>query len=471
MNSIRQRLNRPISRRSLVQALSAAGLSVPLAALLSRNRAWADPTDPDKREVKVARPAFSVAERDRRWAAVRGIMARSSWNLDAIIAPAGGDKAYTHYLTQIGGRGGGADVIFPRDPAKPVYALAGSSRNKRFWEKRLASWIADGKFVVREGEGSKGVIELLNALGLNQARTRIGLAKLVGSRFDPEGLVSATYLEKMRQALPGVLFLPIEKWGVDPGPIDEAAMVKSREEQEAIRRCAAVGEKAIETLRRVARPPAKTQADIWFPAFMVMFQETGEDPTRLSISLDEPANATLGAPVGDPLQTGQIISQEIDATVQGYRAQVNHSIFVGGKDTPGFNYYKTTMEAAIRLFFDALAFIRPGTTTCGALVDHYRDMTAALGAEDTSGVTLHSSGIGNLTRPRLGPDNSVLDKPIVIVPGMTFNFKPAVRMKKSVIEDVRRENRTAQIGEHILVTERGAVRLGKRELRPMTTEG
>jgi hypothetical protein len=44
---------------------------------------------------------------------------------------------------------------------------------------------------------------------------------------------------------------------------------------------------------------------------------------------------------------------------------------------------------------------------------------------------------------------------------MTFDFKPAIRMKRSVIEVVGRQNRIVQIGEHFLITENGAVRLGK----------
>src|SRR6185369_4071391 len=154
-------------------------------------------------------------------------------------------------------------------------------------------------------------------------------------------------------ALPGASLLPIEKWGIDAGPIDAPAMVKSAEEQAAVRRSAAAAEKAIETIVRFARAPAKLQADIWFPTYMAMFAETGEDPTRLSISLDEASNSTLGAPVDDPLKAGQIISQEIDATVQGYRAQVNHSIFVGGPSTPGYNYYKTAMDVAIKVLQDS----------------------------------------------------------------------------------------------------------------------
>ncbi|MGH7831217.1 MAG: hypothetical protein ACREP8_13690, partial [Candidatus Binatia bacterium] len=146
-------------------------------------------------------------------------MTEPQWNLDALIAPGNSDPAYTRYLTQIGGRGGSADVIFPRDASKPAQALVGGGRNRRFWEKRLTSWTAGGKLVISDAEGSKAAVESLKALGLDSSGTRIGVAKLVGSRFDPEGRVSAAYLDNIKSTFPGVLFLPIEKWGPDSGPI------------------------------------------------------------------------------------------------------------------------------------------------------------------------------------------------------------------------------------------------------------
>lgn len=477
LNAMTKWLHQPISRRLLLQGLSATGLGISLLPLLQRQKAWALPRDPEERGVEVPPPIFSVAERDRRWVAVRAIMAEPQWNLDAIITTNPGDEAYARYLTQIGGRGGGADVIFPRDPTKKVFALVDGGRPRRFWETRLGDWIADGKLVISSDGGPKDVAKRLKALGLHILGTRIGVAKLVGTRFDPLGLVSSTYLDILKSELPGVSFLPIERWKVDPpdpGPIDEPAMVKSREEQEAVRRSVAGGEKAIETILRVARPPAKQQADLWFPTFTATFLETGEDPDRLSIALDARANTTLGAPTADSLRRGQIISEEIEATVQGYGAQVNHSIFVGNRGTPGFDYYKTAMEVAIELFFDAVKFINdnPGLTT-GQLLNHYAAKVTELGAEDSGGVLIHTAGIGNLARPRLGPDDvgSGEDDNIEIVPGMTFDIKPSIRMKREVIEDVGPVNRFVQIGEHILVTASGAVRLGKRELAPIATEG
>ena len=459
-----------ISRRALLKTISAAGLTAPFISFASSD-VHAAPQSCSGTGVEVSRPIFSVAERNRRWAAVRKIMAEPQWNFQAILTTSPGDDAYARYLTQIGGRAGGADVIFPLDPSKAVYALTGASRNRNFWQARLGVWSADGKLVVRSEGGPADVASRLKDLGLGGSGTRIGVAKLEGTRFDPEGLVPFTYLNHLQALLPGVLFLPIEQWGIDPGPVDESAMIKSDEEQAAIKACVAAGEKAIQAIVSAAGPPSKQQADVWYPALLAMLLDTSEDPDRLSIALDAPANTTLGAPTDDSLSRGQIISEEIEASVQGYSAQVNHSIFVGSRGTPGYNYYKVAMETAIELLFDALQFIQPGTTTAGDLADHYASKAGQLGAVDASGVVLHSDGIGNLARPRIGPNNSVLDKPIVLVPGMCFDFKPAIMMQRSVVADVGPTNRVVQIGENVVITASGAVRLGARALEPLITEG
>jgi hypothetical protein len=52
---------------------------------------------------------------------------------------------------------------------------------------------------------------------------------------------------------------------------------------------------------------------------------------------------------------------------------------------------------------------------------------------------------------------------------MTFDFKPALRMKRNAVQDVMRENRVVQIGEHVIVTASGVARVGRRELKPLTS--
>ncbi len=462
-----------VSRRRAIQGVAAAAVLplVPATSFIARPL-HAEPMSLPT--FNLAGNVFSTGERDRRWAAVRAIMARPSWNLDAIITAASdSDGNYARYLTQIGNRpgsGDGPEVIFPRDGAQPVYVQVGSGRNRDMWKTRLSDWMSGNKLEISSDGGAEKLAEQLAARGFKREGARIGVARLAGSRFDPDGLVSQTYMEKLRTALPGVQWVAIDKWGIDPGPVEEAAMIKSSEEQAAVRRAVTASEAGLAAMVAAIRGGAQRQAQIWFAAYTAMFAQTGEDPTRLSISFDRGANSTLGQPVAEELKPGQIINQEIDGTAQGYRAQVNHAVFVGGATTAGYDYYRRATDILISLLNEAPKTIVPGKTTLDEFVKWYVARLDAVGAEDTSGVMLHSSGIGNLSRPRVGPRNSTKDLPIIIRPGMAFDFKPQIRLKRETMADAGGRNRDVQIGEHFLVTDTGVERLGKRELAPLTTQ-
>lgn len=461
-----------VSRRRAIQGIAAAATLplIPATSFIAPLHAepMALPT------FNIAGRAFSTAERDRRWGAVRAIMARPSWNLDAIITVASdSDGNYARYLTQIGNRpgsGDGPEVIFARDSAQPVYVQVGSGRNRDMWKERLSDWMSGNKLEITGDGGPEKLVEQLAARGFKREGARIGVARLAGSRFDPDGLVAQTYMEKLRTALPGAQWIAIDKWGADPGPVEEAAMIKSSEEQATVRRAVAASEAGLTAMVAAIRGGAKRQADIWFAAYTTMFAHSGEDPTRLSIAADRGGNSTLGMPVADELKPGQILNQEIDGTSQGYRAQVNHAVFVGGASTAGYDYYRRAADILIALINEAPKSIVPGKTTLDEFVKWYMARVEAAGAEDTSGVMLHSSGIGNLSRPRVGPSNSTKDLPIVIRPGMAFDFKPQIRLKRETMSDAGGRNRDVQIGEHFLVTESGVERLGKRELVPLMTQ-
>src|SRR5438128_1470811 len=117
-----------LSRRTVLTG-SAAGLVLPSVGGSAHAENCVPPL-----EFSLSTSSFSVAERDRRWAAVRANMAKPQWNLDAIItvaSDAGGNAA--RYLTQVGSRPGGdsaPEVVFPRDASRPVHVQAGSSRNR-----------------------------------------------------------------------------------------------------------------------------------------------------------------------------------------------------------------------------------------------------------------------------------------------------------------------------------------------------
>ena len=404
---------------------------------------------------QVPQPIFSLAERDRRWKAVRQLMEREG--LDGLIAPATREEGDTLYLTQTGGRTREVWAIFPKDPKKEVLALVESNRVKSFW-LAAQTWLGEANFRIASANTSDTVIQVIKEWGLEKGR--IGVAQLTGIRFDLEGLFPFTTFDRIQKGLSQASFIPTDL-------LHRLRMIKGQEEVEVIRKIVAANENAILTLIDAIRRPAAKQADIWYPTYIQLFLATGELPTRLSMALDRPGNSTLGAPTSDPVKEGQILSEEIAANFQGYRAQINHSLFIGSPSTKGFDYYKVALEAAAKIFFGVVESIRPGETTTGGLMARYVELAKEHGAEPPSGVLLHSSGIGS-QRPRVGPPTKD-DMDMIIQPGMTFDLKPTIMMRRDVIEDVRPRNRSVQIGDHVLVTESGVVRLGKRELKPIAT--
>src|SRR5205807_5662427 len=121
-------------------------------------------------------PQFSLAERDRRWTAVRKLMAAD--NLDVIVVPNNTGhstdfQANVRWLTHVGG-GGDADIaaVFPREGD----ATAIANRPDSNWLTGAQNWTKD----VRNGgrDFGKGTVARLKEL--NVARGRIGVAGLGG---------------------------------------------------------------------------------------------------------------------------------------------------------------------------------------------------------------------------------------------------------------------------------------------------
>ncbi len=458
-----------LSRRQMLQRTAAAGAAWPLAHSLVATGADAQGR-PALPAFAASPPAFSVGERDRRWAAVRANMARPQWNLDAIITVVSDSVGLNaRYLSQVElmrYSGGGPQVLLARDPAKTVFVQASAARHVEEWTARLkdGGWLADGRMKLLPETGGAALAKLLVTEGFNRPGVRIGIAKLTGTRFDPDGVVSSTILDTLKAALPGAVFLPIEKWGQDAGPVDEVMLVKSREEQDVIRRAVKANEQGLAAMVAVCRDGAARQADLWWAGFTTMVAATGSDIVRLSIGLNEGGNASLGEANGDPIRVGQFCSQEISSGFQGYGCQINHTFFIGGPSTPGYDYYRAAFEALVKARENSLAFIQPGKTTYDGFEKYLRKALVDAGGGEGGGVAVHSGGLGQ-ARPRGGRDNEM-----IMQPGHVFDFKPSLALQRAAIRDVGERNRSVQLGDAIVVTDKGVARLGTRPLVPIATQ-
>jgi Xaa-Pro aminopeptidase len=202
-----------------------------------------------------------------------------------------------------------------------------------------------------------------------------------------------------------------------------------------------------------ARPGVRQQ-DVWFAMNDVLTRLGGSWPARLSVTFGGSGNQTLGMPNPDRIPAGILCSQEICARVQGYRAQSNHTIQVGGG---GPSDYEATMRATIEVFNEMLAWLRPGRTI-DDLCEYYVELCRTKGGVDRSGVVYHSNGLGN-DYPRLGPSLARGgDGTITLQPNMTFTLKPVLRFPSGT---------TTQYGDPIAITATGARRLGQRAQEPI----
>jgi len=384
-------------------------------------------------------PSFSIAERDRRYARVRKLMRER--DLACLLAPAadnGEPQANSRYLCQMGGVQGGAWVVFPAEGE--ATAILSSERELRMWAANL-SWPSD----IRWGEFSKLVPDRLHELGF--AKSRIGVTGLLAQYRMGEGTIPFETWRRITAALPEVSFVPAND------VLEFSRIIKGQEEIAVIQRITDANEAAIARMMEIAKPGME-EAELWIEMAKVLIAHTADYPARLSLgSNNKTANASnsMGLPIA--MEDGKVLCQEIDARLQGYRAQCNHSILIGGKNAEA---YRAATNVAIECFQGIVEWVKPGKTI-GGLIDEFVRLAEARGAKG-GGVLVHTNGLG-ADRPRVGPGQAMHDGNIVIEPGFTFTVKTQIDHKGT----------PALIGEPITVSETGARRLGHRKLEPSIT--
>lgn len=390
-------------------------------------------------------PRFSLAERERRWGAVRSLMKVAGF--DALLGlPHEGHwdqfQADVRYLTHIGGHQTEAAVVFPG--SGEVTAFVRGSNEVEWWAI-AQDWVKDLR-VTRRTWGEP-VIERLRELNLEQGR--IGVSGLSGLTRAPEGTVIWGIFEKIRKALPRASFENASEL------LQEARSVKSAEEVFWIERAAAILDRVIETVLEKARPGVKENemvATIWY--------------TIIAHGGDYPSMTHWGAGQGVPwacriaphrsLEAGDTINMELEAKYGGYIAQTIQAAVLGERPKELVKAFEVSCET-----FDALLkIIKPGVTYRQVVAD-YQKLVRETGYIP-KGMLLHGRGLGE-DRPQITgeADLSIYGRPqytmhldYPIQEGNVFVLKPGA-MPEDAPDTIR-------CGDTVVVTKNGARRLGKR---------
>jgi Xaa-Pro aminopeptidase len=385
-------------------------------------------------------PRFSLAERDRRWSAVRKRMAEEG--IDVIVTPNNTGhsthfQANTRWLTHVGG-GSDADIaaIFPREGEVTIAATTATLR----WPG-VQNWVTD----CREAGRNYGavIVERLKELSPRV----IGIAGLGRGTRTPEGTILHGSYRQIREAFPQAEIRDTMEL------LAEIRYVKSAEEIAFLARSKELIDDGTEAMIAAARPGVSDWV-VWADAMHAMFRGGSELSVHFNwISGAKPIRE-MNRPTHRVLEAGDIIMSELEANWGGYQCQGVAPVGVG-EPHPA---YRELMKVQGALYEDLLRDLRPGvsvgelTEKCDrAIARHTPKSGHAAGA--TSGLSMHGRGAGD-DGPIVtgGTTRDPVNLAVTLQENMVFIFKPTVRGANGYY---------IQWGDSVVVTPEGGRRLGR----------
>jgi Xaa-Pro dipeptidase len=386
-------------------------------------------------------PQLSIQERDRRYKIVRAEMARRG--IDCLLLPANTGRweqlqGDSRYLTTIGGFATEVFTVFPREGEVTAYIF-----NRAAWWKQAQQWVAD----VRDGRNRWGqnAIERINDLGLQKGT--IGISGLAGLFRAPEGIIPYSSVKAIQDAFPQAKVVNATE------VMQEIRAVKSAEEVSMLERSAVIVEKTIEAMVENANPGV-SEKELYGAMVHAMLANGGELPTLFFLSAGPGLSNSSFVPTDYRIQKGDRIIDEIEAKYGGYAAQAVCPVVMGRPD----DEYQKMIDISRAAFDAILGAMKPGVTF-GALFDVYKRTVEEQGRGKYlwNHPMMHARGLGDDGPALLGDEDLERFSKIELQTGMTFILKPQVRPAEG--------KGRASLGDTVTVTESGARRLGKRELK------
>lgn len=398
---------------------------------------------------------YSLAERDRRWNAVRANAARAG--IDCILVPKG-NRLDARYLTQLVGTGnGGVGMILPTDGRPPIVLTESGAGGL---PPGMTQWVPESQLrVIRGGDRPRWgqpTVDVLTELGMERAR--IGVAGLGPGVYahgrTADGVVNYTSFAEVVRKLPDGTFEDATD------VVGMVRVVKSEEEIACLRRAAAIAEAGIEEMIAVAKPGvdeavlygrvtgrlmelgsehySRARSD-WLSHGWAL--ETGPSFAEV-FRFSEP-------PIGRRLQVGSVVMNEVSASWGAMVAQEVQPIVVGpihDEWRPAFDLQRQVFEAGLERMKPGLGYPQ--------FLEFIRGIPAPPGYRIR--VTMHGRGAGD-DGPVITP--STTDEKLQ---GICMEAGHAWVWKPSVVKDDGEVH--AQFGGTVLLTEHGAERLFARPI-------
>ena len=311
---------------------------------------------------------YSLAERDRRWWAVRENAAKAGF--DCILVPLG-NGIDGRYLTQLRC----SSLVLPTDGREPIIIADRNSKNE---------WVPEPWQTSREW--AEPMSEALLDAGMERAR--IGVVGLRGGKVThvgaTDGVVNHTAFTEVMRRLPNATF---------HDATDVVGFVryrKSAEEISFLEQAVSIAEASIDEMVRLARPGL--DGALLYAAATERMLELRSEYYPLAMSLDSiealaPVRYT-NPPIGKRLESNTLITNEVNAISGAQLVQESQPILLGRIP----DRWKAVIELQKEVFEAGLEFMRPGTLF-GDFVDLVNRFGDKRGMKTS--VFMHGCGYGD----------------------------------------------------------------------------
>ena len=302
-------------------------------------------------------PQFSLAERDRRWTALRETMALHSldclllWDSDRFF---GMGSANLRYLTQITGQRMGGIGIFPLKGRPIVFAAPPHIHSYPYpVYQSFQNWIEETK----EMSGLYPVIEALRERGFERAN--IGLVGF-GGAFRSYTIPYQEY-NLLSKELPHANL-------IEATPLlEQVRMIKSLEEIEMLKKSGQIARMKIDAMIASCKPGVK-ECEVYAEMVKADISNGGEAfifnllASGSVIDTKHRQHLLHGrgqpfSPITRVLQEGDLIITEFHTSYGGYLTAVEKSVYIGKPPKE----LRRIHDVAIECFQNGIEHFRPGT--------------------------------------------------------------------------------------------------------------
>jgi Xaa-Pro aminopeptidase len=388
-------------------------------------------------------PRLSLAERDRRYAAVRKEMATRG--LDAIVLwgwPTMWDfyTANARYLSPIGGNAEFNVLVFPADGE--ATSIVQMPTFLEGW-RAAQDWVSDIR--PRGRTWGDSVAQRLRELKLDTGR--IGMDGLAGP-LDPDGWLPHDVYARLKSLLPAAAIVGLDDM------LEKIRSIKSAEELDVLRKAAALGDLMLATCRELARPGVKECA-VYAGMMAAMVANGGEEPTLFLWNCDRyPYPHPFRMPTTRPIERGDLIICEMHPKLGGYFTHVERTYCLGEPEKEQLAIY----EGCIAAYRRGLENFGPGRPISAAL-DAVKDEIDAHGLGICE-AGIHGHGLASLEYPRYRHHAIAADREAIKVVGDRFEPGMVFAFNIDLFDPKWRDGKTGCVfAETIEITGSGARRL------------